>query len=278
MSKRAIKRIVITVCLIILVAFFSYRFYKSQESYIESVYDDIFLGDPHTTSPKPNPNFLSDYPEGRTGGYQFDPRTIFESLDQGKDAFIPDEPNAVDVKYDGIVWTQSDFLRVANALSQKVWHEPLDLDNWHVYNIYFGGSCHNNLPGLNIFLITYYKIIKTGWDTVYTTRQIRLFPSMGGASWGGDGVFSTPFIFGWENIEFNKFITTADQAFRSLEANAGKAAQVNGESECIIYVYATEDSDRNYEDSWYVNYDNTAIGKEINGYVNPFTGEVYPAK
>ncbi len=136
MSKRAIKRIIIAVCLIALAAF-AYGFFESHKIDIESAYY-YWISD---TGREPNPNFLSDYPENRTGYYQFDPKTIFASLDRGKEVFTPlliKNPNDVNVEYDNIVWTQSDFLRVANALSQQVWHEPLDLDGWDIYNIFFG--------------------------------------------------------------------------------------------------------------------------------------------
>jgi hypothetical protein len=260
----------ITFCLMVLVAFFAYRFYKSEKSSMESVYDDIFLGDPHTTPPKPNPNFMRDYPENRTGSFQFNPSTILESLDQGKDVFTVEDADAVETEYDGIGWTQSDFLRVANALSQKVWHEPLDMNGWMVYNIIFSGGCHDNIAKLNLFDITYYKTIKTGWQMVYTARLITISPRMGVVDWAGDGTFSTPFVFGWENINLTKFKTTADQAVQIAEENGAKAARVNKENKCNLNVYTRQDPNRNYEYNWYVDYDLA----EFSVFINPFTGEV----
>ncbi len=273
MSKRVIKQIIIAVSLIALVAFFAYRYYKSQKSFIESLYYQVFTSD---TGREPNPNSLSDYPENRTGSYRFDPQTIFASLDQGKEVFTAEDPNAVDVKYDGIAWTQSDFLRVANAMSQQVWHEPLDLDGWDIYNIFFQGDCNDHFGGFNLFDITYYKTIKTGWETVYSARHIDLFPVNGVAGWAGDSDFSTPFIFSWRNIELMKFKTTADQAVQIAEENGGKTAQVNSENKCHMDVYIAGDPNRNYEDAWYVNYYN--IPTEFNVFINPFTGEVHSGK
>ena len=261
MSKRVIKRIIIAVSLMALVAF-AYGFFEGQKSFIESAYYYKFISD---SKPKPNPNLLRDYPENRWGFYQFDPKTIFASLDRGKDVFTPllVDPNAVNVEYAGIAWTQSDFLRVANALSQQVWNEPLDLDSWSIYDFLFSGGCSDNFGGFDGFGITYYRTIKTGWETVYTARHIDLTPWKGVAEWGGDGDFSTPSIFGWTNIELTKFKTTAEQAVRIAEENGGKVARLNKENKCRIYVDI-------WENNWSVDYSRA----QFSVYIDPFTGEV----
>jgi hypothetical protein len=265
MSKRVIKRIIIAVCLIALAAF-AYGFFESQKIDIESAYYYIFMGDSYH---EPNPNLLSDYPENRTGYDQFNPQTILSSLDQGKtDLFTPllIDPNTLDVYYPGIAWTQSDFLRVGNALSQKIWHEPLDLDGWDVYFILVSGACNDNFSGFDDFEITYYKTIKTGWETVYTARHIDLIPGTGVARWAGDDNFSTPFIFGWQNIELTKFKTTPEQAVRIADENGGKAGRLN-DDKCQVSVSTIEND-------WFVGYSRT----QLNIFINPFTGKVESKK
>ncbi len=267
MNKQVIKRIIIimAVCLIVLAAF-TYVFFESQKIDIKSAYH-YWMSD---TKRQPNPNFLSDYPENRAGYYQFDPQTILASLDRGKDVFIPSSiknPNDVDSEYPNIVWAQSDFLRVANTLSQQVWHEPLDLDGWGTYLISFEGGCNNHFSGFDsVFTITYYKTIKTGWDTVYTARHIDLMPVTGVAAWAGDGDFSTPSIFGWQKIELTKFKTTAEQAVRIADENGGKAARLNNDK-CQV-------SASIIDGDWFVDYSRDTF----NVFINPFTGEIRPTK
>ena len=149
MGKRVKKQIIVVVSLIALVAF-AYVYYKSYQRDIGVLFYEFFLRDSQL---KPDPNFLSGYPDDKWGFYQFDPRTILASLDQGKtDVFTPllDDPNDVSIEYDGIAWSQSDFVRVASALSQKVWNQPLDLNSWAVYTFLFTGDCNDNFGGLII--------------------------------------------------------------------------------------------------------------------------------
>jgi hypothetical protein len=266
MNRQVIKRIVIAVFLMALVVF-ACGFFENQKSSIESAYYYIFVGD---AKPKPNANRITDYPEDRAGWYRFDPKTILASLDQGKNVFIslPDNDDDLDVEYTGIVWTQADFLRVANVLSQKVWNEPLDMDGWNVYFILMSRDCNDDFGGFTSFEITYYKTIKTGWEMVYTARHIELAPWRGVAKWGGNVDFSTLFIFGWKNIELTKFKITAEQAIRIAEENGGKAARLSNNNECRIYVDVVEDD-------WDVDY---GTPTRLNVFINPFTGEVHSGK
>ncbi len=132
---------------------------------------------------------------------------------------------------------------------------------------FLGGGCNDNFGGFDSsFGITYYKTIKTGWQTVYTARHIDLIPWNGVAAWAGDGNFSTPFIFGWQNIELTKFKTTAEQAVRIAEENGGKAARLN-DDKCQV-------SASIIENDWFVNY----FRETFSVFIDPFTGEVESKK
>lgn len=278
MSKQAIKPIMIITTFVlvsILLGFLAYRFYKSQESFLESLHYQLFVSD---MGRQPNPNFLRDYPEDKTGSYQFDPTTIFASLDQGKDVFAAEEPNSMDTKYKGIRWTQADLLRVANALSQKVWHEPLDLDSWGVYNIAFRGNCNDDFDGFDLFDITYYKTMQTGWEMGYMTRYITLTPWMGVADWGGDGKFSAPFIFSWENIELTKFKITAEQAVQIAAKKGGNTVWMNNNNNCNVYVNIDKNVNRDTDGNWHVGFYNHETGAAFDILVDPFTGKVYSVR
>ena len=270
MSKRIVKRSIFIMFSIILLFFFAYHFYREQRIYIEPLYYKIFISD---TQREPNPNLIGDYPQTQTGIYQFAPQTILASLDRGeKDVFLPmlENPDGLKVEYDDIIWNQSDFLRVANALSQQVWHEPLDIESWDVYYILFEGTCDDGIHGFNDFSITYYKTIKTGWETVYKARTIGVIAWDGIATWAGDGSFSTPFIFPWRKIELTKFKITAEQAAQIAEENGGKMSRLNNTGRCRVYV--------SIEDDWNVNYNIRNLPEMISVYINPFTGDSYLKK
>lgn len=261
MSKRMVKGVVVVVVSLMALLALAYGYYESHKSSIGLLFYEAFLRD---SKPEPSPNFLSGYPDDRWGYYQFNLRTILASLDQGKmDAFIPSamDPNDVDIEYDNIAWTQADFLRVASALSQKIWNEPLDLDGWAIYSFYFIGECSDNFDGFDDFHIVYYKTVKTGWETVYSARYLTLTPWRGTVRWAGDGEFSELFIFPWGNIELTKFKTTAEQAVQIANKNGGKVNQ----DRCRIRA-DIRDGD------WRIEYETDTGLVDI--FINPFTGEV----
>ena len=276
MSKRAIKYISITtiwIFMVSVVVFYACHYYRTERSSLRSLYYTIFVSEKYV---EPSPN--GDYPENKTGKYQFDPQTIFSSLDQGKlDVFTPilDDSATIDVKYNGIAWTQDDFLRIANVLSQQVWAEPLDLNGWITYHIRFNGDCNAKFNGFNEFKLTYYKTIKTGWEMRYIARTITLKPIVGLALWGGDGEFSAPKLLGWSGIALTKFKITADEAVRIADENGGREAR-QGSDKCAVYVMPVETFYSNHGDDWHVQYSNTKPSFSI--YINPFTGEVLSTK
>ena len=221
--------------------------------------------------PEPDPTQLRYYPEGKVEFYKFDSTTILPSLDQGKaDVFLPLDANAVDAnaEYPAIEWSQAQFLKVANALSQRVCNEPLELDQWDILRVRFGGgSCRENVDGFFSFEIVYYKTVKTGWEMVYTARRIDLLSGGSTATWAGDGDFSANFFQRWQNIEMTKFQITADQAYRIAEENGGRAARRNSDDKyCQIFVSA-----ENGEDSWLVDY----AANVVRASIDPSTGKVH---
>lgn len=118
-----------------------------------------------------NPGFLGSYQNN--GYYRINPETILGDLDQGKtDVFTPffGDPDNIKDFYT-TVWTQSDYLEIANALSQKVWNEPLDLKDWGVYEVYFQEGCTDNPRGFDTLIISYYKTVKVGLEIEYSTRN-----------------------------------------------------------------------------------------------------------
>ncbi|MCG2784605.1 MAG: PepSY domain-containing protein [Anaerolineae bacterium] len=267
MVKRVIKAVSWTIVSLLALLALTYGYYENHKSSIDLTFYEVFLRD---SKPEPSPGFLSGYSNNRIGYYQFNSQTILASLEQGKtDVFARlamdprlDDP---DIEYDNIAWTQADFLRVASALSQKIWNEPLDLDGWAIYSFYFIGHCSDTFGGFNDFHIVYYKTIKIGWETVYSARYLTLTPWRGTAVWAGDGEFSELFIFPWGNIELTKFKTTAEQAVQIANKNGGKVNQ----DRCRIRA-DIRDGD------WRIEYETDTGLVDI--FINPFSGKVESKK
>jgi hypothetical protein len=274
MSIRAIKRIIIIVALTVGVAF-SCNYFERQTGYLSAINYELFVRD---REPIPNPNFLSGYPEDKTYYFQFNPKNILATIDQGKDIFSPissDDFANTNNEYVDIKWSQADFLQVADALSKRVWNEPLNLEHWNVYLILLDGSCDDSCAGFYSFEITYYKTIKTGWEPTYYARHIDLIAG-GGVARMGDGNFSTDFSLGyWENIEMAKFQTTADQAIRIAEEYRKKIAGFEDISYIVVNISPISKSPYStHKYDWEIEYSHSNPTAFLTVYINPFTGKV----
>ena len=158
MNKQAKKLIIVismaTIsCMAIAVSCFAftYNYYRVKNAHLERIFF-------HDSSHK-FPSETRFYPEDKRGHFQFDAQTIFMSLEQGKtEALVPFIRDNTEpfTPTPGVRWTQIEFLQVANALSERIWGEPLDLDTWYVRDMFFlGGSCRPELDRFDEFLIIY---------------------------------------------------------------------------------------------------------------------------
>lgn len=217
----------------------------------------------------PNPSIASGYENG--GFYKIDPETILGSLDQGKaNVFTPfsGDPNNTGVSDLPINWTQSNFLKVANALSQVVWHEPLDLKNWNIYDVSFQKVCEKDPSGFDEFEITYYKAVKTGWNMEYTARYIWMRPWEGVVQWGGDETFITSFWKAWHGLGLITFKISPETALQIAEQNGGKKARSKSENQCNISIFMPAEN----KDMWFVNYHQISPLPDFSIVVDPNSG------
>jgi hypothetical protein len=92
-----------------------------------------------------DPRRLSSY--ARSGSYEINPESILFELDNGTThAFVPlpgEVEQGGDLLDGELSWTHADYLRVANAVSQLVWNEPLHGDNWTLYQVAFTKHCRS---------------------------------------------------------------------------------------------------------------------------------------
>ncbi len=187
-----------------------------------------------------------------TGDYRINPKTILESLDQGEtNVFIPilatPGPDMPLLPADSVPWTQSDYLKIANALSRLVWKETLA--GWSVYYLAFDRECQDNPRGFDSADIIYYKTIEVNWQKVYTARYIQIYPLASEVRWGGGTNF--PISDRWKDIDLAKFQISADDALRIGEENGGKEARSRVGNDCSISISTP---DHNNDDRWDVGY------------------------
>ena len=148
------------------------------------------------------------------GYYKIAPRTILASLD-GEDTNIFTTLPEVDalaleaLTGLSIYWKQADFLRIASAMGQFSWGDPMDLRDWNVSDIFFGGSCGESI-GFDYADITYFRTRMNS----YTTRFIDIDPYFGLVRWGKDEIYLQPIMQKWKSVDLLGSEINADDALR----------------------------------------------------------------
>lgn len=190
------------------------------------------------------PNRISSYSD--MGYYKINPETILTSLENGDaNVFVPLLIDPQDITDDvtdmNINWTQADFLKIASALGQFVWSDSMDLKNWNIYFISFGGSCSDPI-GLFSAAITYFK---TGGAT-YTTRHIEINPYLGYVGWGDRASYPKPILQKWNSVDLLGAEFTADDALRIVGEDAKGRFQFQGNCGGVISTPQNNDPE-----NWY---------------------------
>lgn len=190
------------------------------------------------------PSSLASYSD--LGYYKIDPGTILESLANGDaNVFMPmleDMHDVEEIPGISISWTQADFLRIASALGQFLWEDPMDLRDWSVYAVTFEGFC-DNLTGLDYAEITYFK---TGWNG-YTTRVIEIHPYFGWVGWGNGENYRKPILRKWNSVDLLGAKITADDALRIASEDAKERFHLK--DKCGVLMGVPENNDPK---NWYL--------------------------
>ncbi len=188
-----------------------------------------------------NPAFIRNY--WNWGYFKFDPETALEALEQGDtNIFTPLPEHSLQ---DGalnypIYWTQADFLRIATAVGQIVWGDPMDLTDWSVNYILLEGNCKDRL-GFGHAYIIYFKIEKDR----YTTRTIEMYPEYSWVGWGGGNTYRIPVLHKWNRVDLLGTKISADEALRIVSEDAKARFELH--DKCNVFVNSPQlDDNKNW--------------------------------
>lgn len=182
---------------------------------------------------------ISDFRD--RSSYQIDTTSIIESIDRGEtDMFTPTNSIQHTPLNETASWAQADFIKVARALNQVVWNEPLS--GWRLYSMHFSTACKDNPSGFDAADFYYFKTaFRENGKIRYTTQNFFILPEYGQVNWAGGSNFPHPLI-GWENIRLNQIRFTAEDALAIAEANGGTETRQLVENNCRIHVRLAGDS------------------------------------
>lgn len=204
-----------------------------------------------------------------SGDYRIDPYILLSQLDAGNtDAFLP--MTATQVSKDELLptgtfaWAQTDYLKIANALSEYVWNDQME--GWSVYFVNFDRDCLNSVDGFDSFIAIYYKEVPFESGSKYLTRQIDISPLARQVSWGSGSEYPHPIWGSWPAVDIENFEITADEALQIAETNGGQAVRKKVKDECYILV----NSGPRTNAKWNVNY---TVHGLFGVMVDPYTGK-----
>jgi hypothetical protein len=204
------------------------------------VYDNYL----HRQEDLNSPGLLGSYWD--TGYYKIDPETILTSLEDGNTGvFTPllENPDGIEeVANIPIRWTQTDFLKIASALGQFEWNDPMDLKDWSLYYISFEGSCGDPM-GFSFASIAYFK----AGTKRYTTRLIEIDPYFGWVRWGAERTYPKPILQKWNGVDLLRAKITADDALLIASKDAKERFQLT--DNCGVLVSTPQNND---PANWYL--------------------------
>jgi hypothetical protein len=218
---------------------------------------------------------VQEYPYGATdfgdrGGYSINSETILSSLEDGNaNVFTPEMATpSVPIFEEPISWSQADYLKIADALNEFVWNEPLD--DWKLFSMDFITACHDDPRGFGLGDLYFFKTIfhKNG-KLGETGRGYLISPQYGDVEWGGRQNFPYPFPSGWKSVDLEKVKITAEDALRIADENGGRKSRMSVQNQCKINVSLSGYT--NWEVYIYSYKTGNSIFRMV---IDPYTGKV----
>lgn len=162
-----------------------------------------------------------------------------------------------------VVWSQSDYFHVAQALHQFVWNESLE--GWNLDGITFGMDCKEADYGPQYANLRYYKIIHTREKESRIVHDIHIFPAANSVWWTEIEYY--PKLANWGSLDQTQLKVSVNDTLQIAETNGGREARLAVNNECkfaaIIPIWEYE--------GWNLTYTGNAKLFDIN--IDPLTSE-----
>lgn len=192
------------------------------------------------------PNDMGNYSE--IGYYRIKPDTILKDLAKGESgAFEPyfGDPNDLDELIGlTIRWTQDDILKIASAVGEFAWNDPMDLHKWSIYSISLLSYCKEP-SGFDYASIAYYK----DEPFTYTARLITILPYFGLVKYGDGSVYSKPVFRKWKRVDLLNATVSADDAIQIVKDDMKKRFNTTESEVCGILISSPMNNDAK---NWYL--------------------------
>jgi len=165
------------------------------------------------------------------GTYMIDTRTILQSLDEGADVFTPQEtPPEVTPKVLPVKWSQEDYFRVAQALHESVWQEPLD--SLHLNALLFRLDCEDTSFGPQFMALDLFRVSQSREMDSRVERHLYIEPWLNQVEWSEVEYY--PAQFNQLALDLTLVRVSAEEALAIAESNGGQEARLGAENECEI--------------------------------------------
>ena len=200
----------------------------------------IYVFDPFLGEARYFPVGIGDFRD--RSSYQIDPTAIIAALDSGAtDVFtLVDSSQPTVIPHGSVSWQQADFRKVARALNQKVWSEPLS--GWRLYSMHFSSACQDDPRGFTEGDFYYFKTtFRDNGRIRFTTQDFFISLPHGQVTWAGGSNLPHP-LFGWKNIRLGRIQITAEDALTIAEENGGMESRLLVDNKCSIHVALSGDN------------------------------------
>ena len=229
--------------------------------------------------------YIPDYPtEGLNNEvfYIIDPNTILTSIDLDERDVFRSAPDASHENVPALwpagsfAWDQYDFIKVANALHQFIWKEPLD--NWQlIRSSFLMDQCQDISGRFDYASMLFYQ--RQG--DKYVVHGLRVDLLYGQVEAGDNNYHYTS---KWENLDLgNLTVNSADLALLLADGHGGREARLAVKGECSrvdlffapwVYEYDFWSKPFNrYEWGWRINYYDKAENVIFEIIIDSFTGK-----
>lgn len=200
--------------------------------------------------------------------YIFDTDTILDSIAKGEtNAFMQVAAPSDSSASSKIHWKQDDYLRLAQALHQLVWGEPLN--EAEINSIYFTLNCKDATNGLQNAKFKFIKTMELGQGEARLERNMFFEPSDSYVNVWEEKYY--PNLSRLNTVDLAKIKVSADDALRITEENGGSVERAKTGDVCFISIGLFPDS-VNYR-GWRVSYGNYS-GTLFSLWIDPFAGEI----